>query len=166
MTCIEYRSGRMTKPRLLLLASIFVSSVAIATVEDMKPYPSPEAGYSRYVFRVPATSNDDDHKIEILVGRTMLVDCNITRFAGRLETHSVEGWGYSYFKVPDVSGPLTTLMACPEGEKEMRFVPVHGEGFLQRYNHKLPVVVYVPDGFEVRYRIWSAGPESEQARIE
>ncbi len=34
---------------------------------------------------------------------------------------------------------------------------VRGEGFLLRYNSKLPVVVYVPEGFEVRYRIWQAG---------
>jgi ecotin len=35
-------------------------------------------------------------------------------------------------------------------------VAVRGEGFLLRYNSKLPVVVYVPNGFEVRYRIWRA----------
>jgi ecotin len=32
-----------------------------------------------------------------------------------------------------------------------------GQGFLQRYDSELPVVTYVPEGFEVRYRIWTAG---------
>jgi len=57
-------------------------------------------------------------------------------------------------------------MACPEGEKTDQFVQVRGDGFLQRYNHKLPVVVYVPEGYEVRYRIWSAGEDLQQAQPE
>ena len=40
---------------------------------------------------------------------------------------------------------------------------MRGEGFLIRYNSKLPVVVYVPDEFEVRYRIWTAGDRVERA---
>ena len=34
-----------------------------------------------------------------------------------------------------------------------------GDPFLIRYNSRLPVVVYVPEGVEVRYRFWTAGPE-------
>jgi ecotin len=40
-----------------------------------------------------------------------------------------------------------------------RFITLGGEPFLIRYNSRLPVVVYVPEGVEVRYRIWTAGPE-------
>jgi ecotin len=32
---------------------------------------------------------------------------------------------------------------------------------LIRYNSRLPVVVYVPEGVEVRYRIWRADPEAK-----
>ena len=28
---------------------------------------------------------------------------------------------------------------------------------LVRYNSRLPLVVYAPEGYEVRYRIWKAG---------
>jgi ecotin len=45
-------------------------------------------------------------------------------------------------------------------------VAVRGDGFLQRYNSKLPVVVYVPEGFQVRYRVWEAGAEIGSARAE
>jgi ecotin len=63
-----------------------------------------------------------------------------------------------------VVGPASTKMACPPGEgKTEAFVAVRGEGFLQPYNSKLPVVVYVPDGFEVRYRIWTAGQVTQRA---
>ena len=36
-----------------------------------------------------------------------------------------------------------------------------GDGFMLRYNSKLPIVLYVPKDVEVRYRVWSA---SEQGR--
>jgi ecotin len=31
-----------------------------------------------------------------------------------------------------------------------------------RYNSKLPVVVYVPEGLEVRYRLWKAEAETRK----
>ncbi|MFO5965074.1 ecotin family protein, partial [Pseudomonas aeruginosa] len=46
---------------------------------------------------------------------------------------------------------------------EQRFIPVVGEGFLLRYNSKLPIVVYAPKDVEVRYRIWSASEKVEKA---
>ncbi|MNH20233.1 Ecotin precursor [compost metagenome] len=63
-------------------------------------------------------------------------------------------------------GPASTLMACPDTAKKEAFVPVVGDGFLLRYNSKLPVVVYVPEGVEVRYRIWSASDEVKKAIVE
>jgi ecotin len=53
-----------------------------------------------------------------------------------------------------------TLMAVdPNAPKVDRFVTLGGKPYLIRYNSRLPVVVYVPEGAEVRYRIWSAGDE-------
>jgi ecotin len=40
-----------------------------------------------------------------------------------------------------------------------RFITIGGEPFLIRYNSKLPIVVYAPEGVEVWYRIWSGAPE-------
>jgi len=40
---------------------------------------------------------------------------------------------------------------------------VVGDGFLLRYNSKLPLVLYVPKDIEVRYRIWSASNKVEKA---
>jgi ecotin len=112
------------------------------------------------VFRVPALENETERKIEIIVGKTMMVDCNRTWFGGDLERRVAEGWGFPYFVLERAAGPASTRMACPPGqEKHEAFVHVRGEGYLQRYNSKLPIVVYVPRGFQVRYRIWQAGQE-------
>jgi ecotin len=54
-----------------------------------------------------------------------------------------------------------TLMAAdPAAPKEERFVALGGEPYLVRYNSRLPLVVYVPEGVIVRYRVWSASPET------
>jgi ecotin len=37
-----------------------------------------------------------------------------------------------------------------------RFITLGGDPQLLRYNSRLPLVVYVPEGVEVRYRIWRA----------
>jgi ecotin len=53
-----------------------------------------------------------------------------------------------------------TLMAVgPDTPRVDRFITLGGEPQLLRYNSRLPLVVYVPSGVEVRYRIWRAGPE-------
>ncbi len=57
-------------------------------------------------------------------------------------------------------------MACPDSKKTEAFVPVVGDGFLLRYNSKLPVVVYVPKDVEVRYRVWSASQDVQKAKVE
>ena len=134
---------------------------------DMTPYPAPTAGQIRMVFRVPAVEIEDDRKVEIQVGMTIPVDCNQYWFGGDLQRRVAEGWGYPYYVLEEVGGPASTLMACPPGEETSpAFVRVRGEGFLQRYNSELPFVVYVPDGFEVRYRIWEAARETGEAAPE
>ena len=80
-------------------------------------------------------------------------------FEGKIETVNIEGWGFSRYVVKDL-GPMTgTLIGGPTELKE-KFVAL--ESILVRYNSRLPIAVYVPDGAEVRYRIWSTTPESKE----
>jgi len=64
-----------------------------------------------------------------------------------------------------VAPPASTKMACPPDEQpKQTFVAVRSQQALVRYNSKLPLVVYVPEGFEVRYRVWQAGDTRSDAR--
>jgi len=55
-----------------------------------------------------------------------------------------------------------TLMAIdPNAPKVARFITLGGDPYIIRYNSRLPIVVYVPERVEVRYRIWTAGAEEK-----
>jgi ecotin len=56
------------------------------------------------------------------------------------------------------------LMTNPYAPKVDRFITIGGEPYLIRYNSRLPIVVYAPEGVEVHYRIWNA--ESETKAVE
>ena len=56
------------------------------------------------------------------------------------------------------------MAPAPDAPKEERFVPLGGQPYLIRYNSKLPVVVYVPKGAEVQYRIWKADADTTTAK--
>lgn len=154
--------------RVVVLAGIILGgcAVTVSAADDLKPYPPADEGYERMVFRVPVQPAEDDLMVEIVVGKTLQVDCNRVSFGGSLQRASVPGWGYSYYRLDQVGQPITTLKACPDDSLHEEFVQVRGEGFRQRYNSKLPVVVYVPSGFELRYRIWRADPELLRASPE
>jgi len=144
------------------------TSVSFADSDVMKPYPLPEAGYDRMVIHLEPLDNENLRKVELLIGKSMEVDCNLHSLSGTLERKTIAGWGYSYYILRNAGGPAaSTRMACPPGEEmKQAFVQVRGDGQLLRYNNKLPIVVYVPAGVEVRYRIWAAGEEAQQAITE
>jgi ecotin len=103
-------------------------------------------------------ANEEDFKVELILGKTVETDgVNRHFFGGKIERHTVEGWGYTYHKL-DKLGPMagTRMAPLPGKEKVKAFVRIGGEPYWVRYNSKLPVVVYAPEGVEVRYRLWSA----------
>ena len=157
--------------RIVVLLAVTVATRAGAggVEDDLKPYPQAEPGVERWVFRVPALGPEQemDRKVEIVAGKTLSVDCNRTWFGGNLEQKTAKGWGYPFYVLETAGAPMSTLRACPPGQEPVdTFVAVQGPGFLQRYNSKLPVVVYVPEGFQVRYRIWSADKQVGHAQPE
>jgi len=50
------------------------------------------------------------------------------------------------------------MASDPKAPKVDRFIRLGGDPYLIRYNSRLPIVVYVPEGVEVHYRLWHADP--------
>lgn len=142
---------------LALGASLLFTTISLADSDDLAPYPAASAGQVQHVIRLPGLGDEAAAKVEIIVGKTMTIDCNQHFFGGRLEQKTAEGWGYDYFVLESLGSGASTLMGCVEGSEREAFVRSSSET-LVRYNSKLPVVIYTPDDVEVRYRVWRAGP--------
>ncbi|MBQ1558551.1 MAG: serine protease inhibitor ecotin [Pseudomonas sp.] len=125
--------------------------------------PAAADGYNRHVNELQVQTNEAEHKVEIITGKTLEVACNQQRLGGQWQEKTVEGWSYSYYELGQVGPAMSTLMACPDGSRKQAFVRVGGEPQLVRYNSKLPLVIYAPKDVEVRYRVWSAAIETSTA---
>ncbi len=144
------------------LFSLFACTAAVvapaADDANMKAFPPADAGMSRYIITVPAQKDEYAFKIELIIGKTVKTDSvNRYFFGGTLETVSIEGWGFDRYILRKLGPMAGTLMAVdPNEPKVEHFITIAGDPKLFRYNSRLPLVVYVPDGIEVRYRIWRA----------
>jgi len=71
-----------------------------------------------------------------------------------------QGLGFPRYNVSQLGPMAGTRMAIdPTAPMVNRFITLGGDPYLIRYNSQLPVVVYAPEGVEVRYRVWKAAPE-------
>ena len=152
---------KMLHVMVALLLSCTVWSAQAA--DNMKAFPPAGKGMVRHVLQLPQQGDESAFKVELIVGKTVLVDeANRYFFAGKIEEETIEGWGFPRYNASKLGPMAGTLMAVdPNVPKVNRFVTIGGEPYLIRYNSRLPIVVYAPEGVEVRYRIWSAGPEAK-----
>jgi ecotin len=146
-----------------ILYPLFLLSMPVLPAVEhpqLEPFPPAEEGMSRSVIVMSEKANEEDLKVEIIVGQVRKTDgVNIVRMGGSLNEETLKGWGYTYF-VAEPGPVMSTLMAPPPGQEEVEaFVAMPGK--LVRYSSKLPIVVYTPEGYEVRYRIWTAGEERQ-----
>ena len=146
---------------LFTLGLLLVITHPIYAADDMKAFPPAEEGMVRNVIQLPKQDDESAFKLELIVGKTVRIDQeNRYFFAGSIKRETIKGWGYSRYIVSEFGPMAGTLMAAgPNSPTVDRFITLGGEPYLIRYNSRLPVVVYVPEGIEVRYRIWSAGDE-------
>jgi ecotin len=129
--------------------------------DNMKAFPPAEGGTVRYVLQLLKQADESAFRVELIVGKTVQVDeQNRYFFGGKIEEETIKGWGFTRYKVSRLGPMAGTRMAVdPNAPKVARFITLGGDPYIIRYNSRLPIVVYVPEGVEVRYRIWSAGTE-------
>ena len=153
----------MRTVRSIAVISLLVSMSAASAADNMKAFPPAAAGMVRYVLQLPKQADETAFKVELIVGKTVQVDEeNRYFFSGSIVEETIEGWGFPRYIVSKLGPMAGTLMAVdPDAPKKNRFVAIGGEPMIIRYNSLLPVMVYAPEGVEVRYRIWSAAPEAK-----
>jgi ecotin len=141
---------------------LFFVATAGDAADNMKAFPPADEGMVRYVLQLPKEDDESVYRVELIVGKTVEVDeRNRYFFGGKIQAETIKGWGFPRYIVGRLGPMAGTLMAIdPNAPKVSRFVTLAGEPYFVRYNSRVPIVVYVPDGVEVRYRIWRAGPDS------
>ena len=147
------------KTTLLHLVVLIASTFAFGQEEnyeslEIEMFPKAETGFKQVYIQVPVVENEENHKIELHIGKETSVDCNQHFMNGQLSEQNLEGWGYTYFKVESDDAISSTKMACLDSKLERKFITLTPQ--LVRYNSKLPVVVYIPENFIVKYKIFKA----------
>ncbi len=155
--------------RTLLCLATLVSLCDFTRAADhpeLKAYPPAEKGMQRFVIVLPDKSRaeEGDFKVEITVGKEVLGDGVNRMFLGStVEERVVKGWGYPYYQVVGKGAVGSTLVGVPPGTpKKLQFVAAKPK--LIRYNSRLPVVVYAPEGYVVKYSVWTRGEKTHDAQ--
>ena len=114
----------------------------------------------RHVINLPKQQDESVFKVELIIGKMVKTDArNSYFFGGTLETETISGWGLDRYILRKLGPMAGTLIAVdPDAPQVERFISIGGEARLLRYNSRLPIVVYVPAGVEVRHRLWRAEP--------
>lgn len=133
----------------------------VKTNMDLSMYPEASEGFTRFIIELDPQQEEQSFQIEIYAGKVTEVDCNKYSLSGLFSKHNIEGWGYSYYKFKSNGELLGTMMACPDIKKESKFITSKSE--FVRYNSKLPIVILVSKGIELKYKIWGRSKEEHSA---
>ena len=149
---------------MLVLAGLYIlpASATQTLDEQLKAFPAAKSGMNRFVIVLAHKERGEEEafKLEIVAGKTLPGDgVNKRHLASAIEQQTLQGWGYSYYRVTGNDNVASTLMAPPVGAP-MVYEFVSGKPLLIDYNSRLPVVIYAPQGYEIRYRIWQAPTSS------
>lgn len=148
-----------------LILALSATLLFAAEHKELKAFPVAEKGVTRHIIVLPHKDRTEEvrFQVELIAGKTIETDgVNRVQMRTIIVPKPLKGWGYTYYEVTGNDQVLSTMMAAPEGApKVTQFVG--GESKKVRYNSRLPIVVYAPDGFEVKYRIWEAPEEYKMA---
>ena len=153
----------MKKICYFIIALMLLCSISLPANNYMKAYPVAQKGMVRWVLKLPKQQDETAFKVELIVGKTLLLDNgNRYFFGGKITKKVIKGWGFYRYIVTKLGPMAGTMMGIdPNATKVERFITLGGAPYLIRYNSRLPVVVYVPIDVEVHYRIWQAGKQQK-----
>lgn len=129
--------------------------------QTLQAFPAAKTGQQRVVIQLPALPEAQwaERKVELRIGKEIMTDgINHTFLTGEIKPKTLQGWGYTYYETSKELAVGNTLMAVPDGAKSLKKW-VSTAPVLLDYNPRLPIVVYLPESYEVKYRLWQAAPQ-------
>ena len=135
------------------------------------------AGLKTFTIRPPQQPASENVRIEIVVSKSMDVDCNQHWLIGRLTRTPGTGDAAAVYSLANVQHSAT-LMGCPgasissDGKittsppvRTARNIQVTGDGFFIPHDSTNSFFIQVPEAYSVRYRIWTAGAAEDAGRV-
>ena len=153
---------------LSLSALAALAGVAIPRL-NLTGYPEPAPGLKRWVIQPSGllpksadpliSAHPLDWRIQLIVGQTVTLDCNTKRLSGSGMTMRMlpKASGKALFEVKGPVAVISTKMACPDDQPtRTSFLSLGKQPYLIPYNASWPIVVDLPVGTELRWRVWKA----------
>ena len=152
----------------LLIGAVFISSIVNSTakeIKNLKAFPQAAKGFSRSVITLPHKTRKEEqaYMVELVVGKVIKTD-TVNQFGMNtsIEAKPLKGWGFTFYNMTGNDMVRSTLMAPISGQPKIdKFVG--GQPLKIRYNSRIPIVIYTPENFEVRYRTWKTTHEFQKA---
>ena len=136
---------------------------------NLTGYPDPAPGLKRWVIQPSGllpksadpliSAHPLDWRIQLIVGQTVTLDCNTKRLSGTGMTMRMlpKASGKALFEVKGPVAVISTKMACPDDQPtRTSFLSLGKQPYLVPYNASWPIVVDLPVGTELRWRVWKA----------
>jgi len=142
------------------------SDARLRLLNKLSFYPKPKEKYKRNVIYLPKVANEKNLRVELVIGFSVLTDCNYYQLSGDFQKKTLYGWGYPYYEIVKLKGPMSTMLTCPDNRKTTTFLRVMGTEELQPYSSDYPLVIYAPSGLQIKYKIWESLSDEYEAVVE
>ncbi len=162
------RSGRWSAVLTMLCLGAAGPATAIPRL-DLSGYPAPAAGLQRWVIQpsglLPQSSDPlisahpIDWRVQLIIGKEVEVGCNNTWLSGQALTMKrlPQAAGKALFVL---NGPLVVMstrkLCSPETPRKRSFLTLGKQPYLVPFNASWPIVVDIPHGAQLRWRVWKA----------
>lgn len=163
------RTNLLTGSLSLLVFAVAMQSATPGFGQEhkyLKAFPEAAEGMERFVIELPHKERGEDQNflVELVVGKQMMTDgVNKVRLGGKLESKPLKGWGFTYYELQKFGPAMSTRVGVPPGTPQVeKFVTA--DSIRINYNSRIPIVVYVPKGGELKYRIWKADEKMSAAK--
>ncbi len=148
----------MTKLFRVLALIVATLTFAQSKETNFSMYPKAKTGFEQKMIHLKTLENENDYEVELFIGKKTKVDtCNHFFLAGNFEDKTVDGWGYNYYQFVTDGNIAGTMKGCLDNKSFEK--SVYAQTIKTRYNSNLPIVVHVPNGYTLEYRIWKADKE-------
>lgn len=139
------------------LFSLFLTVGVVAQEKDKKVlFPSPQDGWERVEVDLPAIKKGmGEYRVEFTAGFEMETDmCNPYSLIGEWVENVVKNTDLVYYIASTKGQVVKAMNECPSEKMKSQFVGLKSNSML--HNGGQSLVVYIPEGYQLRYRLWSA----------